>query len=221
MRLEGTCFLLKAPNAWVLAPPARQHVCELARASWRWRWGSTVERPQTPAWTLPPSVIPPPGFLLPDELWLAGLIVCARQTNVGSLTGLSNLHPSLPTTSTWQIKVFSPLHQPSSIWGHCWGSPHTSVHKSHAQFVRKEDFSGSEYTGSMCNLFQEVSVTGSLLVILLKLQKNQDGNLIPSMSLSVTARFGEVRVFSSSYRQWIFVVADLVKWGEPITNFQL
>lgn len=67
-----------------------QHVCE---ACWRFLGvrGSTVEGLQTPAELSHP--LSPPCFLLPDELWLAGLIVCVQQTNVGSLTGLSKLRP--------------------------------------------------------------------------------------------------------------------------------
>lgn len=85
-------------------------------------------------WTLSPSVTP--CFLLPDELWLAGLIVCAQQTDVGSLTGLSNLHPLLKwKKETYDIQL-------------CGRWYPVTVNRSHKSFGRKKDFCATYFNAT-------------------------------------------------------------------------
>lgn len=101
---EGTCFL-QVPIGCVLTPP-EDSACVGSPVLPGGVRGST----QTPAELSHP--LSPLRFLLPDELWRAGLIVCARQTNVGSRTGLSKILPT-PPSSTENMEPVTKLQMSS------------------------------------------------------------------------------------------------------------
>lgn len=123
-----------------------QRACELSGASWS-GGGST----QTPAELSHP--LSSPCFLLPDELWLAGLIVCAQQTNVGSWTGLSKLCPP-PQLKNMKPATYSFLRPPN-------------------QSVHKRGFQEVTITWEMCATLSEY-YWKKPLVVLLRFYKIQD-----------------------------------------------
>lgn len=136
-----------------------QHVCEA-----RWRFlgvrGSTVEGLQTPAELSHP--LSPPCFLLPDELWLAGLIVCVQQTNVGSLTGLSKLRSPSSNKKKEKPMTYSFCDQ----WYPLRGLPTNQFTK-----VTK---GLSEKRTSVSNTFQQVTINREICAIYIRKYKIQD-----------------------------------------------
>ena len=92
MSRRGTCFL-RCSRCRVLTLVPAGNTCASSPVLPEGAGGPSVEGPRRLLVNSPTLCHPPPPrFLLPDELWLAGLIVQLRRQNVGSLRGLSNLH---------------------------------------------------------------------------------------------------------------------------------
>lgn len=161
----------------------RQHVWEPAGASWGWG-GRAWRGPQTPA-ELSHPLSSPPRFLLPDELWLAGLIVQLRRQTLEAWG-------DFPTFISL-LRRKKPL-SPSPICGQWCPVRSLLTYLLTKSLSLKENFcfSGSEYfTRSVCHLIQEVSITGNPFIESIETAKKkiQDDNSVPSMNVTVQIGF--------------------------------
>lgn len=128
---------------------------------------------------------PPPRFLLPDELWLAGLIVQLRRQTLEAWG-------DFPTFISL-LRRKKPL-SPSPICGQWCPVRSLLTYLLTKSLSLKENFcfSGSEYfTRSVCHLIQEVSITGNPFIESIETAKKkiQDDNSVPSMNVTVQIGF--------------------------------